>query len=56
MQSGARVAKGAVLVRINSAVDTAGGDTQARVLAALQAQHLVNKLASIYLNIEATFN
>ena len=28
----------------------------ARVLAALQAQHLVNKLASIYLNIEATFN
>ena len=39
VQSGARVAKGAVLVRINSAVDTAGGDTQARVLAALQAQH-----------------
>ena len=39
VQSGARVAKGAVLVRINSAVDTAGGDTQARVLTALQAQH-----------------
>ena len=39
VQSGARVAKGAVLARINSAVDTAGGDTQARVLAALQAQH-----------------
>ena len=39
VQSGARVAKGAALVRINSAVDTAGGDTQARVLAALQAQH-----------------
>ena len=36
VQSGARVAKGAVLARINSAVDTAGGDTQARVLAALQ--------------------
>ena len=39
VQSGARVAKGAVLARINSAVDTAGGDTQARVLTALQAQH-----------------
>ena len=39
VQSGARVAKGAVLARINSAVDTAGGDTQARVLVALQAQH-----------------
>lgn len=39
VQSGARVAKGAVLARINSAVNTAGGDTQARVLAALQAQH-----------------
>ena len=32
VQSGARVAK----ARSNSAVDTAGGDTQARVLAALQ--------------------
>lgn len=39
VKSGAQVKKGAVLARINSTVDTAGGDTQARVLASLQDQH-----------------
>ena len=38
VQHGAKVRKGAVLLRINSALDTAGGDTQARVLQALRVQ------------------
>jgi len=38
VQHGAKVRKGEVLLRINSALDTAGGDTQARVLQALQVQ------------------
>ena len=38
VQHGAKVRKGDVLLRINSALDTAGGDTQARVLQALQVQ------------------
>ena len=38
VQHGAKVRKGEVLLRINSALDTAGGDTQARVLQALRVQ------------------
>ena len=38
VQHGAKVRKGEVLLRINSALDTVGGDTQARVLQALQVQ------------------
>ena len=38
VQHGAKVRKGEVLLRINSALDTVGGDTQARVLQALRVQ------------------
>ena len=38
VQSGARVAKGDVLLRINSTVSTEGGNREQQVLAALQAQ------------------
>lgn len=52
VHSGDAVKKGSVLVRINSALDTAGGDTQARMLAALRVQREA-LLANIARNAQA---